>query len=728
MRSAAGFPGLVLLTFLACSHGAKQYADRAVQAFAAENYTEAGLLARKALKEDPNFGPAHFALGFALSRQNRGHEALAHLRRAVERMPGDERAREALVEMVLRALLSDPRRPTALYDEAVLHVDALLAANPRSFQGWRVRGALACLDRKPGEAVLAFRRALALRSGDDEVTLGLIESLFLDRQPEEALRVAREALARRPSFGAVYDTLYRNAGDPAAARHILEEKVTAIPAAENLLQLAEHLVRCGEQAPMRDVLNRLLADPERYPDALLQVAAFYAKFAYWDDALALLSACVEQDQSHRLTCRKRLAAIALTLRRPADALREAEAVLAESPGDAEARQLRATLWAASRDTGRLPAAISEFQSLLRENPDHPALNLNLAKALLRKGDRSGARSALAAARRAHPADPAPVLLIARLDLEDDRPALALRNLDLLVKLRHAGTLETLLLRAAALHALHRPAEAREQLDLVLRQYPGQPSARLQLAYLSISQHRYAEAESILRNLYRPGSSDPRPLTGLANAMLGQRQFEKARALLEAELRRSPQPPGLRFLLGTVETRAGRPLRALEHYRAILSGDPGNAEALLRIARIQESLGQVAEAEATYRKALAAGANGPALLNHFAFFLADRTANSAEALALARRAQQADPGNVDFQETLAWASLMAGLPQDALALLRPLAAKQPGNPSFRYHLAAAELAAGNRAGARRHAEVALAANPAPEEKRRLLDLVARIDSK
>ena len=125
--------------------------------------------------------------------------------------------------------------------------------------------------------------------------------------------------------------------------------------------------------------------------------------------------------------------------------------------------------------------------------------------------------------------------------------------------------------------------------------PRSYALRLRLGAAYLAAGRYAESESIFRDLVAAGDPLPLGYIGLAQALLRTGRAEDAAAeLLDAQNKLGP-----RFLLsyfrGLALARAAKPADALAAFEQALQLDPKNAEAHLNLGKTELNLGHVNEA-------------------------------------------------------------------------------------------------------------------------------------
>jgi rhomboid protease GluP len=191
--------------------------------------------------------------------------------------------------------------------------------------------------------------------------------------------------------------------------------------------------------------------------------------------------------------------------------------------------------------------------------------------------------------------------------------------------------------------------------------------------------------------------------------------------------------GLETVRGA-ESRS-RPLRAAQ--QAMERRDwPRAASALQKaVVRHPELLGDYAgvlmqagrgeEAERVYRRLLRGNPGNALIQNNLAYLYADTlNRNLEEALALARRATDAEPTNGVYRDTLGWIYYRLGRYDDAFVAMQDALRREPGEPDIRYHMGAVLEARGDLSAAAREYREALRLNPQLAPAARALQRLGR----
>jgi tetratricopeptide (TPR) repeat protein len=125
--------------------------------------------------------------------------------------------------------------------------------------------------------------------------------------------------------------------------------------------------------------------------------------------------------------------------------------------------------------------------------------------------------------------------------------------------------------------------------------PKSYALRLRLGAAYLAAGRYAESESVFRDLVAAGDPLPMGYVGLAQVLLRTgRAAEAATELADAEKKQGPKFL-LSYFRGLALARAAKPEEALAEFQQAVRLDPKNAEAHLNLGKTQLTLGHVHEA-------------------------------------------------------------------------------------------------------------------------------------
>jgi predicted Zn-dependent protease len=568
----------------------------------------------------------------------------------------------------------------------------------------------------------------------------------------------RELIRAKPAFASSYDALFqfciaqRRMAD---AEQVLLQKRRALPNdAAGVIQLANYYVETSRPDDAGKILEGMLANATAFPDRFLIVGDFYAARREYPRAMEMYRRGADATPAERKKYDTRVANALLAQNNRGEALRMLDSVVQRDAKDADARAARAAIWLDSGKAEMLAQAIRELQSLVKDHPDNASFSYTLARAYMANGDRKTARTHARNAARNNAALVPARLMVAEIDLAENRPREALPYVAEALEIEPRDVKARLLL-VRALQMSRRIVEARTELDSLLKIAPQYRDAQIQAGYLQIDERKFAEAEATFRKLFRPGQDDSDAMAGIVQVLYMQKQGARALQELKADVERNPKATGMKLLLASVATRSGDRVLALRQYNDLLASGvrtadiytsaaelhygtgqlqeaigalrhayalaPARSELAVALGGIIEQAGQPDEARALYRKALETDPQNAAAMNNLAYSLAEGGQNLDEALELAKKAVQlrADPS---FSHTLGWVYLKKNMSDSAVQIFRNLTEKRPDSATFRLHLGLALLASGDRTGARRELEQASRANPSATEAAHIQSLL------
>jgi tetratricopeptide (TPR) repeat protein len=339
---------------------------------------------------------------------------------------------------------------------------------------------------------------------------------------------------------------------------------------------------------------------------------------------------------------------------------------------------------------------------------------------------------------------------------------AVPNADSTVQMIQDVRIKAISSRGVAQLGLRRYAEARADLQEVLRVSPRSSAAMVNLAKVHIAERNLPEAYSLYE---RALNGDPRnfdAISGIVNIAIRQGQQAKAHArldsLIDANAGRGDVLAALHFLKSNVYSTEKNPTQtekfllsaismdpdylsaysayasflvaqnrvseALDQYRKVVEKRPV-APALTMLGILEDSQNNTAEAEKAYRRALELSPNTPIAANNLAWLIAEKQGNLDEALQLATLAVSKGQTTAGFYDTLGWVYLKKGLASPAVEQFRKAVAIEDTTaqktgiaptPGYRVRLGMALAKSGDKDSARREVETSLRqiANLSPRE--------------
>jgi tetratricopeptide (TPR) repeat protein len=463
-------------------------------------------------------------------------------------------------------------------------------------------------------------------------------------------------------------------GDWAGALAVVDKALAQSPGNQTLLERRAQLLllRAGdEDAPeLREEARAIVAGLGEADDAEARATIAWLEFedGRHDDALAAAHAAADAAPD---SARMQVILSHLLYRNGdyAGAKRAAERAVELAPRSGAALRQRARTRLAVAD---LPTAEGDARDVLRAHPYDVASSLILADAQLRQGNAKGARSTLALV---PPARRTPAVLVALAQLE-----------------------------IAAGNA----AEGRTLLQEAVAARPNDPAVHETLVALDIREGRAGESVARLDAAVaaRPDDAELHRLRGVA--LGADRRDSEAAASFARSLALDPNE--LDTYLALVEFLRTRTQSSETERRAAELGI-GAGPTFFTIGLLREASGDRSGARAHFQKALEADPSLVVAGCALAASLAASGENLDQALALARAARAARPGDPSVADTLGLVHLRRGQSAVALEVLGDaVGTESVWSPRFAmevFHASMAFEASGDRESARRTAEIALA---------------------
>lgn len=744
MRPSVGLILSVILgagIIVSCRQTPQQYLAKGNAFYDAGKYVDAEINYKKAIQRDPKLAESYYRLGLIDLKTGKGRDAYAALNTASTLLPDRTDIKVTLADLLLVGYVGNRNRPPALYSQLTRLTGELLAKDPNSYDGLRLKGALAFTDGRIKEAEDLFQKANARKPMQPALIVAWVQVLFRDGQSDEGERLARELIRVHPDSGAIYDTLYRRYRSQnrlADAENILRAKANNNPRNSSYaVELAMFYATAGKRDQMSAVLQHILDDRKTFPDGPLKVGDFYAALQDWPEALRQYQDGAKANPKDKILYLKRISDGWLAQGKADEAARVVGEILKEQPKDDAAKAVNASLLLKTGRPDKIDAAVHDFGELVTKQPDNPLLEFSLGQALLAKGDQNAAADHFRESLKKRPNYLPAMLALAELSMskKDFTGALDYAAKALAVNPRLAPAR---LLRASAMLKMQKYTEARTELSALETEFPKNIEVQFQLATLDLAEKKYASAETRFEQLYEKDRY--RALAGLAEAYRQQGEADKALSRLTLELGKSPNTAAIHALLADTALKASKYDLALEQYRQLqimiprsaqmearigaiyqLKGDfshaidsfqqardlaPRDTQVAAALADAYRAAGRNAEAVAGYRRVLVLDPENANVMNNLAYTLLDNGGAPDEAQKLAEGALHKSPLNPEFADTLGMVYLKKNLTDSALQVFSSLTQRFPDNPVFRYHYALTLTQKGQKAKAKMELEAAL----------------------
>ena len=350
-----------------------------------------------------------------------------------------------------------------------------------------------------------------------------------------------------------------------------------------------------------------------------------------------------------------------------------EKALAKDPENQELRRAYAD---ALMDMGNTPAARTEFEKILKADPDDGSTYLRLAQLDRQEGRFDQARKELERARTLPQPDDTKIQYNMKIQYEQALLEDAAGNQDKAIEL-----LQGLVKSSEQAENQYTPAEANNR-ALFLE--------RLGLIYRA--QRKYPPALQAFQQIVALGKAQaPRGEELTVDTMRLTHQLPKALDEVNSAVQKSPEERSLRILRAYVVGELGRVGEAVSQLQALMNNTPADRELYLSIAQVYSQAKQFAEAEQAankalgysskaeeegysrfmlgsiyerqkkydlaeeqFKKVLAADPLNASAANYLGYMLADRGVRLEESVKYIQKALELEPNNGAYLDSLGWA--------------------------------------------------------------------------
>jgi tetratricopeptide (TPR) repeat protein len=738
---------------------AQQYVGHGNTFFDKGKYKEASIMYRRSLQEDRRFGEAYYRLALTDLKLSAYSDEFRNLVRAVELQPANDDAKIKLADLYLSSALRN-QRPDIFLESAAGLAGKLLESDPKSFDGHRLMGQIALLKKNSTRALKEFQAANDTKPMQPEVIMPYFQVLAANNRFSEAEKLAYQLMAQKKTYSPIYDLLYAQylgLNRPADCERVLKLKVENNPRSTAfLLELAGFYI--AKQRPEAEAVLRKITDEREHPNGhLIAGDFFFFRLHEFDRARAEYEAGIIAFPQSKSTYQKRLVELDASTGNNSGGKQLLEGVLRDNPRDSEALALRAEVASTGGSRDELNTAARDLQSLVIKEPKNTLLRFNLARVLRTKGDNQGAVLQLEEAIKQRPDFIRARELAAGLYLADGDNPNALKAAGGIIKL-DSNNFQAHLIRSSAFLNLGEKAAARGELDLIGKAYPRNVEARYQKGYLDYLEKDYKAAIEIFGTLNLEYPKDHRGLIGIAETLAAENRVNLAIMTIEKAIEVEPKRGDLKFVLATLDVRAGKYNTAIQIFQGLLDTDPNNAsllynlgesyrqkgdlneaienfqlareiapndtKLLLQLALVLDGTGQANACQPIYERILRIQPDNSLALNNLAYLKAENGVDLDQAQTMAERARQQHPNSAEIADTLGWIYLKKNLTTDAARLFEDLVTKEPKSPKFHYHFGLALYQKGDRASAKRELETALEDRPSKRDEAKIRDFLAK----
>jgi len=575
------------------------------------------------------------------------------------------------------------------YEQAVYYLSKYLAANPDNIDARKLLGRAYMMLGQHEEALKILRQAANGKTADADLLALTGLSELQSGATAAGIASLEKAVASAPENTALRSKLaqaYISAGETDSAIRELRLLVERDDASEqSVIRLVSAYLRAGQyDQAINFVLERLKRHPDD-PGLLAMTGAVYAASGdsgkarnYYSKALKI--------RPHNLQVTMMLARLEEQGGNLSRAVELYKGLV--DAGEPSAEPLLALARLAGKQ-GNTDQMVAWYERAREHHPQDVRSRVMLADYYLKTGKTDKAGALAGEALKLAPRNPQVLALQGRQMLAEKRYQEALIPLRQLVTTEPDSGYDRALL-AEAYMQLEQYAAARGQLDVVLERQPYFLPALLQKARLEIQTDHF---DMGLDYSQRAIKVDPRSLVAYelaGNASMGKQDYAAA-VKAYAQVWKRQQTSGLVLRLSRALAGSGEEAKAASYLEQWLADHESDVQARELLGTVYQNQGKNRKAVTAYKAVLLAAPENPVALNNLAWlYLAE---GNPEALELAQRAYQANPGNAGIKDTYGWILVKSGQPRKGVDLLAAAMDALPEVPDVRYHYAVALIKSG-----------------------------------
>jgi putative PEP-CTERM system TPR-repeat lipoprotein len=655
---------------------------------------EADAQARAILRLAPQDAWGHYLRGGVALQREQLDVADDAFEQAIKRDPD-----HAETKLLLGELLAQRGQ----HERAGELLGTYLARHPNNLRAVKSYARVQMQLGAPDEAIAALTGVAREALADPEMT-ALLGAAYLDTgSADAAVALLEKASKAAPDDAGISRRLaisYAAKGDLDRALEAIGQLGTDAQLTAAHLEIARSLLAQGEVDKALELTGRLTHDMPESPEAfnlngIVQEAAGKRAAAVdsFEKALALAP--------DSIPARINLARRALAEGDAATARQRYDEVLHRQPGNSQALVALAKLDGAAGKP--LKDVVARLQQAVDNNPGATEAQLILANHHLGQRKLEAALRHAEAAVKSAPAQPLPLMTLARCQLAMKQPEKAIASL------KKAAALAPESKRTQQLLALAYAQKGDEQalrasLDSLIEGGLDPATRRIVQANLAFEAGDTDTALAAASEMKKTPGQELAGLTMEGSARLAREEYDAAIAAYRKAFELKPDPRSLAPLYNAL-AQAGRTAEAEKALTDWLLQHPDDVAVRSTLAYHYRTQDRPDDARREYERALQAQPDNVLVLNNLAWLLDAQ--GDKQALAHAAKAHERMPDRVEIMDTYGWMQVRYGKLELGLAMVKKAAAKAPADADIQYHYAAALVEAKDTAAARRILDALLA---------------------
>jgi tetratricopeptide (TPR) repeat protein len=698
-----------------------------------KQYASAAIEYRNALKVDPRYTDAYFALAKADLAQGDPQGSFQALTQAISVDPNREDIRIARAEL----LSSSPSEK----DEAQAIGDAkyVIQKDPQNADAHDVLALVLFKQHQYSQALQEYSKASALAPNNPASYLGIARADLALGNTDDAEMNLKKAIQVDPAHAApAYMDLagfYLQQKKVDQTEQTLQAGIKADPSAIPLyLDLAVVFESQGKQPDAENILTNLSTQLPKSADAALAIGDFYHQVKMDDRALAEYQRGLSISPQN-VVMKERIEDLYLEKAQIADAAKIDDSLLKQSPNDVSVQVNHGRVLMAE---GKLSDAIQVLQKVTSNAGNSAEGHYYLAIAYIQSNNPAQANSELQQTLRVAPGNPLALTALANLNFQQGKYSVAQLYAEEFLQKNQANP-DAHLMLGRILLKLGQTKQAGGEIAAAEKLAPNDPSVHDSLGLFYFAEKNPEESETEFKTALQENPKNVGVLTDYINLLLSQKQQAQATALVANFVVQNPNEAAGHFLMGQMYMLENNNSAALSETQKGLQLDPKNVSAYLQMGQIYKNQGNNSAAIQAYEQGMALGPSAPIVTeigniyenegdmskatnefqkalnmdpnfavaaNNLAWIYAEQGQNLDIALELARKAKSEQPEVPNFTDTLGWVMFRRGDYTGALPLLQDCVKKAPDSAEFHFHLGMVLVADGQKTEGKAQLQAAL----------------------
>ena len=679
--------------------------------FSAEGkYREASIQYQNALKVDDDFSEAHYQLALAYEHMGQFSTASQELKRTIDVDPKNLAARVDLGNLLLAA---------GKISKAQEQASTVLSVQPDNPGAHALLSSIASRQGQNALAIEEIKRAIKLdpnRAAFHE-NLGLLLSgepanaASAEAEFHKAIELEPKSLNARLLLVSYFAHSDRLIAAEKAAWNAVAVDPRSLTARADVAQI---ILSEGDRARAEQVLRQASHDLADTAQGAAILADYYASSQQFSKAYAEFTTQLARHPKSAIL-QKGYARVLIQMHNYPAARMAIAGLLKSNPKDPEASALNGILLLAD---GKVNEASSALREGARSLPQDAFIQYWLGKAAQAKGEPNIAEMHFRQASALNPLARDPLDELARIASQQGDTA-SLEKLANRAIAALPGIPDGYIWRAIVAMDRNSFDQAEDSLNAALKVAPQSWQAWLQFGRLRFMQKRFPESITMLEHALEHNPNCVQALRLLTNYDTVQKQPQQALERVNTQIQKEPANSSFYVLLAELQLRSSRlneaaaaaqqaiqlntsngeavslyahiavirgmTDEAIESWLKWINNHPTDAGALAILGTLEESRGNLEQADAYYEKSLKLEPQQPIAANNLAYHMLQNDQSLDIALNLAKTARQAMPDSPNTADTLAWAYYHTGTYEPARDLLQDALNDNPESASMHYHL-------------------------------------------